>query len=137
MLLHNEARRLLVEEFERTHEAKRLAETFHVRIWTVYHIVEKARRNGTSDLGTIHNGMKPKLNQNDLDRIKLCIYQQPDITLAEIIDQLKLPVSAETLRRAILKMRYTYKKKTLHASEQERPRCEGNAPCLGNWTRKN
>lgn len=29
------------------------------------------------------------------------------------------------VRKAILKLGYVYKKKSLHASEQERPRCPG------------
>lgn len=33
-----------------------------------------------------------------------------------------LKVSDETVRQAVLKLGYVYKKKSLHASEQERPR---------------
>ena len=46
-------------------------------------------------------------------------------TLKEIIETLGLHVSDETVRKAILKLGYVYKKKSLHASEQERPRCQG------------
>ena len=51
----------------RGHNAKRLAETFQVRLWTVYYIVEKARKNQTSDLQTVHNYLPPKLKQNNFD----------------------------------------------------------------------
>ena len=40
-------------------------------------------------------------------------------------EKLQLPVRDETVRKAVLKLGYVYKKKSLHASEQERPRCQG------------
>lgn len=135
MRLHNEARKLLCEEYERTHDAKRLAETFQVRLWTVYHIVEKARKNQTSDLQTVHNHRPLKLKQNDIDNIRQSVEQQPDITLAEIVKSLNLPVSIETVRRALVRMGYTYKKKTVYAKEQERPRCDGTTESMGSWTK--
>ena len=57
------------------------------------------------------------------DRIHIdnLIQQQPDITINEILDTLQLKVSDETVRKAILKLGYVYMKKSLHASEQERP----------------
>ena len=46
------------------------------------------------------------------------------------LEKLQLHVSDETVRKAILKLGYVYKKKSLHASEQERPRCQGEAEKL-------
>lgn len=137
MRLHNESRRLLVEEYEKTHDAKRLAETFQIRLWTVYHIVEKAKKNGTSDLQTIHNHRPSKLKESDIDNIRQCVDQQPDITLHEIVEKLNLTVSIETVRRALVKMGYTYKKKNLHAKEQERPRCGRASESMENRAKKN
>ncbi|MBP3311141.1 MAG: hypothetical protein J6L72_02775 [Butyricicoccus sp.] len=67
----------------------------------------------------------------DLSRIDTLIQNQSDITLQEIIDTLQLKVSDETVRKAVLKLGYVYKKKSLHASEQERSRCEGETQKLG------
>lgn len=36
-MLHNEARKLLVEGYEATHNAEAIANIFHVNKYTVYH----------------------------------------------------------------------------------------------------
>ena len=43
--------------------------------------------------------------------------------MKEIVETLHLPVGDEAVRRFLIKQGYTYKKKSLHAKEQERPRC--------------
>jgi len=47
--------------------------------------------------------------------------KQSDITIDEIIEKLNLYVTNETVRKAVIKMGYVYKKKSLYASERERP----------------
>lgn len=79
---------------------------------------------GSVETRTYLRGRKPSLNQEDIQKIEQLIQKQSDITLKEIIETLALPVSDETVRKAILKLDYVYKKKSLHASKQERPRCE-------------
>lgn len=37
-MLHNEARKLLVEGYEATHNAEAIAKIFHVNKYTVYHL---------------------------------------------------------------------------------------------------
>lgn len=51
--------------------------------------------------------------------------QKPDITLKEIVNTLELKICIETVRKALVKMGYSYKKKSLHAAEQKRSRCAG------------
>ena len=46
------------------------------------------------------------------------------------MDKLGLHVCNETVRKAVIKLGYSYKKKSLHASEQERPRCQGKTQKL-------
>ncbi|MFR0990612.1 MAG: hypothetical protein ACLSF3_16285, partial [Anaerobutyricum hallii] len=46
------------------------------------------------------------------------------------IDKLGLHVCNETVRKAVIKLGYSYKKKSLHTSEQERPRCQGKTQKL-------
>lgn len=45
--------------------------------------------------------------------------------LYEIREELQLQVSDKTVRKAVLKLGCVYKKKSFHALEQERPRCQG------------
>ena len=51
--------------------------------------------------------------------------QFSEIAIREEIEKLDLPVGTETVRRRIQAMGYRRKKKMIHASEQERPRCAG------------
>ena len=53
-----------------------------------------------------------------------------DYKIDEIIDKLGLHVCNETIRKAVIKPGYSYKKKSLHASEQERPLCQGKTQKL-------
>ena len=64
-MLHNEARELLVEENEATHDAKGIAKLFHVSEFTVYHLAEQKRKTGSVALRTSHCGRKPVLNDED------------------------------------------------------------------------
>ena len=57
------------------------------------------------------SGRNSKLTQKNLDEIKNLIEEQNDITIHEITEKLKLTVSDETVRRAVIKMGYVYKKK--------------------------
>ena len=67
----------------------------------------------------------PEVIAEDLQTIDNLLQEQPDITIREIKETLHLPVCEETIRKAVLKLGYVYKKKSLHASEQERPRGTG------------
>ena len=91
---------------------------------------KRMRETGSVETRTSQRGRKPALSQNDIRNIDQLIQQQPDITIHEITEKLQLHVSDETVRKAILKLGYVYKKKSLHASEQERPRCQGEAEKL-------
>ncbi len=123
-MLHNETRKLLVQAFNKTHNAKEVAECFSVDRSTVYRLVERMNATGSVETRTYLRGHKPSLSQDDIQKIEQLIQKQPDVTLKEIIETLNLPVSDETVRKAIVRLGYVYKTKSLHASEQERPRCE-------------
>ena len=124
-MLHNEARNLLVEAYEKTHDAKGIALAYGVSVPTVYRLAEQKAKTGSVDLRVSERGRKRVLGQDALEKIAKAIDAQPDITLAEIVEKLELGVGIETVRRAIQAMGYRRKKKMIHASEQERPRCAG------------
>ncbi len=124
-MLHNEARNLLVAAYEKTHDAKGIALAYGVSVPTVYRLAEQKAKTGSVDLRVSERGRKRVLGDEELERIAQTVEGQPDITLAEIVERLDLPVGIETVRRAIKRMGYRRKKKMIHASEQERPRCAG------------
>lgn len=123
-MLHNEARKLLIKAWNKTHNAKEVAECFGVNTSTVYRMEKRMRETGSVETRVSQRGRKSALSQTDLQNIDQMIRAQPDITIHEIREGLQLPVSDETIRRAVVKMGYVYKKKSLHASEQERSRCQ-------------
>ncbi len=135
-MLHNEARRLLVEAYERSHDAKGVAAAYGVSVPTVYRLAEQKAKTGSVDLRVSQRGRKRILGSKELTEISQAIERQPDITLAELIEQLELKVGIETVRRAVQEMGYQRKKKMIHASEQERPRRTGQEERMA-WVRRN
>lgn len=130
-MLHNETRKLLIQALNKTHNAKEVAECFSVNTSTVYRLAKRMRETGSVEAKTYLRGRKPSLSPEDIHNIDQLIQQQSDITIHEIVDRLQLHISDETVRKAVLKLGYVYKKKSLHASEQERPRCTAEAQKLG------
>lgn len=48
-MLHNETRNLLIQAYNKTHNAKEVAECFSVDVSTVYRLVEQMKREGSAD----------------------------------------------------------------------------------------
>lgn len=126
-MLHNEARELMVEGYERTHDVNGIAAAYGISKWTVYHLSEQKRVTGSVMLRPSQRGRKSLINEEDKCRIRQCIDQIPDITISELREKLGLKASYPTVARIVHAMGYTVKKKSLHATEQERPRCAGQA----------
>ena len=124
-MLRNEARELLVEGYEATHDAKGIAKAYSVSKWMVYRLAEQKRKTGSVALRTSQRGRKPILTTEDKEAIRRCIDEAPDITIEEIREELNLSASYSTVERAIRAMGYTLKKKSLYASERDRLRCAG------------
>lgn len=119
-MLHNEARELLVESYEKTHNAEEIAKIFGVNKYTVYHMAERKRKTGSVALRTSQRGRKQLLNDEDKQHIRQCIDETPDITPAELRAKPGLKASIQTLSRAVRAMGYRVKKESMSASEQER-----------------
>lgn len=122
-MLEKQTRELLVKAYEKSHNVSEVARNFSVNRTTVYNYINKKKNNISLEVRTNMRGRKSKLTQKNLDDIKNLIEEQNDITIHEITEKPKLTVSDETVRRAVIKMGYVYKKKSLHASERERSRC--------------
>ena len=122
-MLHNEARKLILEGYDKGISVKELAKCFSVNTCSIYRLLKRRNETGSYETQTNLRGKKPKLSDTDHQRILLLLEKQPDITCLEIIETLSLPVSIDTVWRFLQKAGYRRKKKSLHASEQERPRC--------------
>lgn len=122
-MLHNEARELAVEAYKATHDAKAVARDFQISKWTVYHMAERKRATGSVALRLHNRGRKSVVSPKERQQIRESIEKQPDLTLAEIKEKLQLSASIATIQRVVVALGFRIKKKSLHASEQERPRC--------------
>ena len=124
-MLHNEARELLVKWYLKTHKAKEVAAAYSVSEPTVYRLAQQKRETGSVTLRVNQRGRKRVLGDEEIARIDRAIQEQPDITIRELVEKLQLRAGDETVRRAVNNLGYSFKKKMIHASEQERPRCAG------------
>lgn len=129
-MLHNEARKLLVQAYEQSRDAKSVAKYFQVSTSTVYRLSGQMKKTGSVDLQTSQRGRKPALTEEDLQEIDQLIIAQPDITIDEIIEKQGLSVSNETVRKAVIGLGYVYKKKSFYAAERERVRRCGSEKSL-------
>ena len=108
-MLHNEAREMMIKAYEKTGNAKEVAECYGVDVSTVYRLAHQKKRTGSVKLRTNLRGRKAILSQEDLLNIDKTIQEQPDITIDEIIEKLNLHVSNETVRTTVIKLEYTCK----------------------------
>ena len=122
-MLHNEARKLLIQALERSHNVREVARNYCVNRSTVYRLKKRLDETASIETRTYLRGRKPALTPEEVENINQLVKNRPDITMQEIIETLHLTVSNETVRKAVRQLGYRRKKKSLHASEQERPRC--------------
>ena len=103
---------------------------FEVSTSTVYRLSGQKKKTGSVELQTSRQGRKPTLTEEDLLGIDQLIIGQPDITIDEIIEKQGLSVSNETVRKAVIRLGYVYKKKSFYAAERDRVRCCGGERSL-------
>ena len=133
-MLHNEARKLILEGCDKGIRVKKLAKCFSVNTCSIYRLLKRRNETGSYETQTNLRGKKPKLSDANHQRILSLLEKQPDITCLEIIETLNLSVSIDTVWRFLQKAGYRRKKKSLHASEQERPRCDREEEKLDDLT---
>ena len=63
-MLHNEARKLVLEAWDKTHNAREIAKYFSVNESTVYRLVEERAHTGSYETRTQMRGRKQFLQKN-------------------------------------------------------------------------
>ena len=126
-MLHNEARKLVLEAWDKTHNAKEIAKYFSVNQSTIYRLVEERARTGSYETRTQMRGRKTILTEKQHHDILELVQEQPDITMKEIVETLHLPVGDEAVRRFLIKQGYTYKKVFAYKRTGVSPMCRENA----------
>ncbi len=128
-ILTNEERNRLVDAYGRMRKAKILAEAYDVSERTVFRLVAQKNSKGSVELQTSKRGRKPKISENDLQKITETIIEEPDITLQEILDKLHLSCTVPTLCKIIRhKLGFTRKKKVYTPLKEINPKYKPSEP---------
>jgi transposase len=98
-----------------------IARTFSVDPSTVTRLLRRRRQAGTLEPKPHGGGPPPSLNEDDHRRLDELIREQPDATLNELKRRGGFTCSLKTLWRAVRRRRLTFKKKSLHADQRDRP----------------
>ena len=85
-MLQDDKRELLVKEYEKTRDAKKIASAYGVSVSTVYRLAKQKATTGTVKLQVSRRGRKRVLSEEDLIRIEDMIQENPGITLREIVE---------------------------------------------------
>lgn len=130
-MLSNEARSTIIKAHEKGYKSKELADIFEVDVSTINTLIRQYKETGFYELRTHERGRKSSLTEDDKKNIYNLVSQNSDITIDEIIEKLNLKLNLKlknkAVRRTVRKMGFVYKKKSLHASERERSRCNRTA----------
>ena len=93
-------------------DGKTISRVFHIALSTVYRWVERDEKTGNVNSRESNSGRKPELDEKELEAIKGLVEKRPDITIEEIIEELRLPLHKSEVSN-ILRNRFNfrYKKK--------------------------
>jgi transposase len=109
--LSNDLRKRIIEAKLRGDTEDKIAAEKAVNKSTITKLWALYRETGSYEARANPNGRKPALSTGQLEQIVQKINRQPDITLQELIDLLKLPVCVSALCRTINnKLGYRFKK---------------------------
>jgi transposase len=101
---------------------REIARRFRVSLSFVTRLLAKRRRTRSLAPRPHGGGHPPALNRAGLSRLRRLVRKQPDATLEELASRVGVRCSRMAIFRALLKLRITRKKKSLHAQERDTPR---------------
>src|SRR5512135_545852 len=105
---------------------RQIARTFRVSASTITRWLQRRRDAGTLDPKPHGGGPPPALDENDHRRLDELIRDQPDATLDELKRRGGFTCSLKTLWLALRRRSLTFKKKSLHADQRDRPDVQKN-----------
>jgi transposase len=118
----DDLRERVVAAIEAGHTRVKVAELYNMALSTVGGIIKRKRETGSVSPDKF-GGYKAFTLEPYTDRVKELVAEQPDSTLAELQARLakeKVKVSQSGISRFLRHINLTFKKKVLHAAEQDR-----------------
>src|ERR1700687_3077530 len=119
----DDLRQRVIVAIEAGHTRAEVAELFNLALSTVGGFIRRKRDTGSVSPEKF-GGYKTFLLEPHTDVVKELVAEQPDSTLAELQARLakeKVAVSQSGISRFLHHINLTFKKKSLHAAEQDRP----------------
>ena len=118
----NDLRERIVAAVDRGgYSLRQLATLFRVSLSCIVRLLRRRRDTGAVAPKRHGGGMPPKIDAQNLERLRELLRAQPDATLAELRDRLGVPCSLMAIDRALRRAGITRKKKTLRADRQDDP----------------
>ena len=119
--LSNDLRERILAAVDR-HEGcrRKLAVRFSVNVSTITRLLQLRRETGAVKPRPHAGGVEPTLDPKGLHRLRQLVEKTPDATLEQHKQNLGISGSIMIVWRGLEKLGITRKKKTLHASEQDR-----------------
>ena len=109
--LSNDIRKRIIEAKLRGDTEDKIAREKEVNKSTITKLWSLYRETGSYEARPNPNGRKPNLSSQQLAQITKKISEQPDVTLQELIDELRLPVCVSALCRTVNnKLGFCFKK---------------------------
>ena len=106
----NKVRELVLSAYDDGTKTKEIARTFKVSRSWARRVKQRLREQGLRGSIQQKHGPNPILNPVHRKRLGELVRKTPDATVAELKEQLALPVSASTISRALTDMKLTLKK---------------------------
>lgn len=103
-------RDLVLDAYEQKLPTKQIALRFKVSGSWCRRVKQRLRELNLRGALKQKHGPDPKLDEADRQRLLGLVEKTPDATLAELQEQLSLPVSISTIHRALADMKLTLKK---------------------------
>lgn len=118
----NDLRERIVAAVDRgEHSLRELATLFTVSLSCIVRLLRRHRDTGAVTPKPHGGGAPPKIDAQNLERLRELLRAQPDATLAELRDRLGVPCSLMAIDRALRRAGITRKQKTLRADRQDDP----------------
>ncbi len=98
-----------------------IARVFRVSTSFIVRLLQRRRATGTLAPKPHRGGPPPALGSADLERLAALVREQPDATLEQLRQRGGIQCSLKTLWYALDRLGLTRKKKSLHATQRDRP----------------
>jgi transposase len=103
-------RELVLDAYDQGTKTKEIATTFKVSRSWARRVKQRLREQGLRGSIQQKHGPDPILNAVHRKRLGDLVRKTPDATVAELKEQLAMPVSVSTISRALVDMKLTLKK---------------------------